>query len=63
MSLSEQIRQAEPEEMSDIILAVQERYNALFPDWEFFCYVMERNVDKNTQLDAMIHLLEKMKER
>ena len=63
MCILEQIKNAKPEEMSDIILEVQKRYNELFPEWEFFCYVLEKAVDKNAQLDAMIDLLEKAKNR
>ena len=61
MTISEQIKQAKPEDMSDIILAYHKRYMELYPDWEFFCFVMEKSADKNQQLDAMIDLLEKMK--
>lgn len=62
MSVSEQILQAKPEEMSDIILAYQKRHAELFPEWEFFSFVLEKVVDKNQQLDDMIRLLEKLKE-
>ena len=62
MRISEQIKNAKPEEMSDIILEVQKRYNELFPEWEFFCYVLEKAVDKNAQLDQIIALMERLKE-
>ena len=62
MRISEQIKTAKPEEMSDIILEVQKRYNELFPEWEFFCYVLEKAVDKNAQLDQIIALMERLKE-
>ena len=56
------IKNAKPEEMSDLILAVQRRYRECFPDWEldFICY--EKAVDKNEQIDRAIELLERMKE-
>ena len=63
MCLSEKIKHAKPEEMSDIIFAVQKRYGELFPEWELFLYVLEKAVDKNEQLDAMIALLERIKDR
>lgn len=56
------IQNARPEEMSELILAVQNRYNELFPDWELSYYTLEKAVDKNEQLDAMIALIVKMKE-
>ena len=59
----EMIQNAGPDEMSDLILAVQMRYNELFPDWELSFYTLERNKDKNEQLDAMITLIEKLKDR
>ena len=62
MGILERIKQAKPEEMSDLILAVQSRYNELFPDWELSFYTLERKQDKNEQLDAMIALIEKLKE-
>lgn len=46
MSFSEQIKTAKPEEMSDIILAVLNRYNELFPDWQLHIMTFEKAVDK-----------------
>ena len=59
----EMIQNAGPEEMSDLILAVQSRYNELFPDWELSFYTLERNKDKNEQLDTMITLIKNLKDR
>jgi len=58
----EMIQNAGPDEMSDLILAVQSRYNELFPDWDLSFYTLERKMDKNEQLDAIIALMEKLKE-
>ena len=58
----EMIQNAGPDEMSDLVLAVQMRYNELFPDWELSYYVLEKKKNKNEQLNAMITLLEKLKE-
>ena len=58
----EMIQNAEPEEMSDLVLAVQQRYNELFPDWELSYYCLERKKNKNEQLDDIISLIEKLKE-
>lgn len=59
----EMIQNAGPEEMSDLILAVQSRYNELFPDWELSFYTLERKMDRNEQLDAMIALLKNLKDK
>ena len=57
------IRNAKPEEMSDLILAVQNRYNQLFPDWELSFYTLEKAVDKKEQLNQAIAMLQSMKNR
>ena len=62
MSILEQIHNAKPEEMNDILLSVQRRYRELFPEWEVHILSLEKAVDKNEQIDAAIALLEKMKE-
>lgn len=56
------IKNAKPEEMNDILLAVRERYQELFPDWEVIIISLEKAVDKNEQLDRMIALMERLKE-
>ena len=58
----EMIQNASAEEISDLILAVQNRYNELFPDWELSFYTLERKKDKNEQLDSIITLIEKLKD-
>ena len=63
MCILEQIKNAKPEEMSDIILAVLNRYNELFPDWQLQIITLERAVDKNEQIDRLIAAMEGMKER
>ena len=59
----EMIQNAGREEISDLILAVQSRYNELFPDRELSFYTLERKMDWNEQLDAMIALLKNLKEK
>lgn len=62
MSVLSEIKNAKPEEMNDILLAVRERYQELFPDWEVIIISLEKAVDKNEQLDRMIALMERLKE-
>ena len=57
------IKQAKPEELNDILLAVLDRYREVYPDWELTTISLEKAVDKNEQLDRMIALIEKMKEK
>ena len=63
MSISEKIKNAKPEEISDILLAAQKRYKELFPDWELHILTLEKAVDKKEQIDRLIAVMEGMKER
>lgn len=56
------IRNAKPEEMSELILAVQQRYGECFPEWELDFICFERSVDKNEQLERAIEILENRKD-
>ena len=56
------IRNATEDEISDMILAVQERYHELFPGWSMHITVLEKNDDRNAQLDRIIENLQKLKE-
>ena len=63
MSIISEINRAKSEEMNDILLAVQNRYQELFPGWKLHILVTEEAVDKNEQLDRIISMLENMKEK
>ena len=62
MSIISEINKAKSEEMNDILLAVQNRYQELFPGWKLHILVTEEAVDKNEQINRAIDLLEKMKD-
>lgn len=59
----QKIKQAKPEDLNDILLAVLARYRELYPDWEIITLSLEKAVDKNEQLDRVIDLQEHMKEK
>jgi len=63
MDLLERIKQAKPEEINDLVTAVLERYRELFPGWDISVLSLEKAVDKNQQLDDVIALIEKLKDR
>lgn len=63
MDILERIKTAKPEEMSDILMAVQKRYNELFPDWDLSILTLEKAVDKNEQIDRIIAVMDSMKDR
>ena len=60
--ITDDIKQAKPEELNDILLAIMARYREVYPDWELITLSLEKAVDKNEQIDAVIALLSRMKE-
>lgn len=63
MELVEQIQQAEADDMEQILRAVLQRYAELFPGWEITTISVEKCMDKNEQLDQIISVLERLKEK
>ena len=63
MNILDAVKNAGPDEMSDLVMAVQNRYNELFPDWELSFFTLERKPDKNEQLDSIIAVLNKLKDK
>ena len=59
----EMIQNATASEINDMLIAMLERYRELYPDWEFSFFTVEPKKDKNEQLDEMIAMLEKQKEK
>ena len=60
---NELIRNAGQDEISEILRAVIARYQELFPEWEISILSLEKDTDKNSQLDRAIALLQSMKEK
>ena len=50
-------------EIPQILDEVLFRYKVLYPDWSLSVVSIEKKGDKKEQLDQMIALLEKMKEK
>ena len=57
----DQIMNAKPEELEDIVQAVLARYRELYPDWEIMFLSLDKKDNKNDQIDSIIALLNKMK--
>jgi len=57
----DQIMNAKPEELEDIVQAVLARYRELYPDWEIMFLSLDKKCNKNDQLDSIIALLNKMR--
>jgi len=57
----QEIKNAKPEEMEDILQAVMERYRQIYPDWEIMFLSLDKKENRNAQIDAVIKLLEQMK--
>ena len=62
MDMIERIKNAKPEEIQEILMAVLARYRELYPGWDINVLSLEKSEDRNEQLDRTIQLLEKMKE-
>ena len=60
-NLYDEIEKVDSYEIRYVLEAVIERYNQLFPDWEIGTFSVERNKDKNKQLEQIIELFKKMK--
>ena len=63
MDLLERIKAAKSEEINDLVVAVLARYRELFPDWDINIISIERKDNKNEQLDAIIAMIEKLKDK
>ena len=57
----ERILQSSPHEVEHLLKIIQDRYQTLYPDWELCILTLEKNADRNVQLDGIIQLLENMK--
>lgn len=62
MDLLEEIKRIEKEQIQDVLQAVLARWRELYPDWDINIFSLEKSEDKNTQLDRVIALAEKLKE-
>ena len=60
-NLLDGIRKAKKEEIGELVKAALDRYRELYPDWEVITVAIEKNRNRNEQLDRIIALLEKMK--
>ena len=60
-NLTEKIAQVDGMEIEKIFHAVRKRYAELFPGWEVTMISIEKNADRNDQLDGMIAMLQNMK--
>lgn len=55
------IAQADEVEIEKLLEAVLHRYGELFPEWEISTISLQKNDDRNAQLDRIIALLQAMK--
>ena len=55
------ISKMQANELEAALKAVLERYSELFPEWEMNIVTVDKTKDKNTQIDRMVELLQKMK--
>ena len=58
----EAIKQATAAELDEILHAVRIRHQQLHPSWDLVMVSIEKDEDKNQQLDRIIEFLESMKQ-
>ena len=56
----DRIEKADEVEIEQILKTTLKRYGVLFPDWEMSVVSVEKNTDRNAQIDEMIKLLKEM---
>ena len=56
------IARADQSEASKLLEAVLRRYAELYPDWDVGTISVQKNEDRKKQLDAIIRVLESMKD-
>ena len=61
LDLWKEIAQADEMLLSQLLKAVLQRYEELFPNWKISTISLEKCSDTNEQLDRMIAMLEQMK--
>lgn len=55
------ISQADENAIEELLTAVLQRFAVLYPDWEVSTFSVNKNANKNEQLDSMIKILEELK--
>ena len=61
--LIERIKTSDSDEIELIMQAVLVRYRELFPEWDVNVISLEKTMDRNAQLDQMIALIERLKDK
>ena len=58
----EEIGKADGYEAEELLKVLIQRYAVLYPDWELGVISLQKNADRNEQLDGMIRILQGLKE-
>ncbi len=61
LDLLQKIAQADAAQIEKILVAVIQRYAALYPDWELNVFPVQKGADENAQIDRAIRFLEQLK--
>lgn len=59
--LLDRINEVDEGQIQQVLDAVLERYTELYPQWAVSVISVQRNADRNLQIDQMIRLLESIK--
>ena len=58
----EEIGEADGCEVEELLKALIQRFEVLYPDWELGVISLKKTMDRNEQLDGMIRILQGLKE-
>ena len=61
LDLAAEIAKTDDDELEKLLQAVLRRYAQAFPEWEVSVISLEKEQNKNEQLDRVIAMLQKMK--
>ena len=61
-NIFDQIEMVDENMIPEVMVAVLERYNALFPDWHISTIAIEKERDRKAQIEASIRVLQTLLE-
>ena len=61
-NLSKTISMLTEDEISEVFMELLARYRTLFPNWEICVFTIDKNKERNFQIDELIAVMKTMKE-
>ena len=57
------IKNAKPEDMDEILNTVLTRYREIYTDWDIIVFTLYKKEDRDQQIDLTIRMLENLKQK